>query len=62
MKFAVVGESGHTVLVDSGVANGGEGKGPSPMELLLMGLEGRSGIDVVAILGKMRELPDSAYD
>ena len=55
MKFTAKGESEHEVLMDAGVAAGGEGKGPKPVEMVLMGLAGCSGIDVVNILAKMRE-------
>lgn len=54
-KFLATGETGFSVLMDTGVVDGGEGKGPKPLELPLMGLAGCSGVDVVAILKKMRE-------
>ncbi len=54
-KFLATGETGFSVLMDTGVTDGGEGKGPKPLELPLMGLAGCSGVDVVAILKKMRE-------
>ncbi|WP_371367316.1 Protein YhfA [Sporomusa rhizae] len=54
-KFVATGETGFSVLMDTGVTDGGEGKGPKPLELPLMGLAGCSGVDVVAILKKMRE-------
>ena len=47
--------SGHQVVMDSGeVADGGNG-GPSPMELVLVALAGCTGMDVLAILRKMRQ-------
>lgn len=58
-KFLATGETGFSVLMDTGVVDGGEGKGPKPLELPLMGLAGCSGVDVVAILKKMREPLDS---
>ena len=47
--------SGHTVLMDSNPDHGGQEHGPRPMELLLVGLAGCTGMDVVATLRKMRQ-------
>ncbi len=48
--------SGHGVIMDGSGAGAGEPSlGPSPMELLLLGLAGCSGIDVVHILKRMRQ-------
>lgn len=58
-KFWAVGETGYGVLMDTSVEHGGEGKGPKPLELPLMGLAGCSGVDVVTILNKMRETATS---
>ncbi len=55
MKFTATGESGHSVLMDASLEAGGEGRGPKPVEMVLMGLAACSGIDVVNILTKMRE-------
>jgi putative redox protein len=52
--FAGRSESGHWVMMDS-TFNGGDGAAPSPIELVLIGLGGCSGIDLVAILQKMRQ-------
>ena len=46
--------SGHKGVVDAGVKAGGKNHGPSPMELLLVGMAGCTGIDVVEILKKKR--------
>jgi len=46
--------NGHTVVTDAPVENGGNGYGPSPKALLLAGLIGCSGIDVMTITKKMR--------
>lgn len=46
--------NGHTVITDATPEHGGEGLGPSPKALLLAGLIGCSGIDVMAITKKMR--------
>jgi len=51
--------SGHDLTVDAAEKSGGHNKGPRPMELLLAGLAGCTGIDVVLILNKMKtELED----
>ena len=51
--------SGHNLTVDAAEKSGGSNKGPRPMELLLSGLAGCTGIDVVLILNKMKtELED----
>lgn len=51
--------SGHDLTVDASEESGGANKGPRPMELLLSGLAGCTGIDVVLILKKMKvELED----
>src|SRR6204780_2062408 len=50
-KFNGVSDSGHTVVVD-----GDKAAGNSPMELVLIGLCGCTGYDVVSILQKKREL------
>ncbi|MFD2168662.1 OsmC family protein [Tumebacillus lipolyticus] len=49
-----MGGSGHPVTMDAKAEVGGEDTGPRPMEMLLMGLGGCSGIDVVMILEKGR--------
>ncbi len=54
-QFKATGETGYSVRMDTGVDNGGEGKGFKPTELPLMGLAGCSGVDIVLILKKMRE-------
>lgn len=51
--------SGHNLTVDAAKESGGHNNGPRPMELLLSGLAGCTGIDVVLILNKMKtELED----
>src|ERR1700734_2709924 len=49
-KFNGVSDSGHTIIVD-----GDKTAGNSPMELVLIGLCGCTGYDVVSILQKKRE-------
>ncbi len=47
--------NGISVSIDGSSAEGGEGKGARPMEVILMGLGSCSGIDVVLILKKMKQ-------
>lgn len=54
-NFEAVNESGFTVQLDAKPAIGGEGKGFRPMETLLIGLGGCSGIDIVNVLTKQKE-------
>ncbi len=51
-----VGESGsgHAVVMDASVKGEGRNTGPSPMEMLLLGMAGCTGIDIVSILEKGR--------
>lgn len=46
---------GNTVKMDAGTASGGTDGGARPMQLLLMGLGGCSGIDIVSILKKQKQ-------
>lgn len=52
-----VGESGsgHAVVMDGATEAGGSDHGIRPMEMLLLGLGGCTGVDVVLILKKGRE-------
>ena len=54
MQFVGNSESGHAVLMDTTPNVGGAETAPQPMELVLMGLGGCTGMDVVSILRKMR--------
>ena len=54
-NFEAENETGFTVELDANPAIGGEGKGFRPMEMLLVGLGGCSGIDMVNILTKQKE-------
>lgn len=54
-NFEAQNEGGFTVELDANPAIGGEGKGFRPMEMLLVGLGGCSGIDMVNILNKQKE-------
>ncbi len=53
--FEAKDASGHVVKIDSTPESGGINFGVRPMQLLLMGLGGCSGIDVVSILKKQRQ-------
>lgn len=47
--------SGHGIVMDTAAEHGGSNLGPRPMEMMLLGLGGCTGIDVVMMLEKMRE-------
>ncbi len=46
---------GHSARMDSNPESGGKNFGIRPMQMLLMGLGGCSGIDIVSILNKQRQ-------
>ncbi len=54
MKFLGIDAEKHTILMDASVDAGGEGLGFKPSQLLLVGLAGCTGVDVVNILRKGR--------
>src|SRR3954452_23609004 len=53
--FEAKDTAGHIARMDSSPETGGENFGIRPMQLLLMGLGGCSGIDIVSILKKQRQ-------
>ncbi|OCB75165.1 OsmC family protein [Flavobacterium crassostreae] len=53
--FELKNQRGHVVNVDSRPEFGGDDQGPSPMELVLMGVAGCSAIDMISILKKQRQ-------
>jgi putative redox protein len=53
--FVATDQSGHTIKMDSSPESGGENFGVRPMQTLLMGLAGCSGIDMISILKKQRQ-------
>ena len=55
MRFVGQADSGHAVVMDTGEANGGGDSAVRPNELLLIGLAGCTGMDVVSILRKKRQ-------
>lgn len=54
-NFEATNSGGFSVELDANPAIGGTGKGFRPMETLLVGLGGCSGIDMVNILTKQKE-------
>ncbi len=50
--------NGHTIKIDTSEETGGINFGVRPMQLLLMGIGGCSGIDIVSILKKQRQTID----
>ncbi|MCH9023774.1 MAG: OsmC family protein [candidate division Zixibacteria bacterium] len=55
LKFEGTSAYGHKITTDSSEKFGGKGEGYSPTELILFGLAGCTGIDVVRILEKQRQ-------
>jgi putative redox protein len=54
-RFEAKGPSGQTVYMDAKAEDGGTSEGNRPMELLLMGLIGCTGIDISLIMERMRQ-------
>lgn len=55
MQFEGNATSGHSLTMDADEGHGGANKGFRPMELLLVGFGGCSGMDVISILRKKRQ-------
>ena len=55
MSFDGTANSGHSIRLDAKPEHGGEGSGFSPIELILIGLAGCTGMDVIDILRKKRQ-------
>ena len=55
MRFDAEAGSGHHVTLDAAEHDGGQNAGFRPMELLLVGLGGCTGMDVISILRKKRQ-------
>lgn len=55
MQFTGIAMSGHSLIMDADDAAGGQNKGFRPMELLLVGFGGCTGMDVISILRKKRQ-------
>jgi len=54
--FEAVDANGHTLKMDTSPESGGINYGIRPMQVLLMGMGGCSGIDIVMILKKQRQI------
>jgi putative redox protein len=54
-RFVHTSASGHGLVTDTSVEFGGADTAPSPMELIILGLIGCTGVDVSSILERMRE-------
>ena len=50
---------GHKIYMDTSVEHGGKNTGPRPKPLMMVALAGCTGMDVAAILKKMREEVES---
>jgi putative redox protein len=55
MCFDVETGSGHHLLLDAAEHNGGQDKGPRPMEMLLVALATCASMDILAILRKKHQ-------
>lgn len=55
LQFVGTASSGHTTVMDGDPEVGGDNIAPRPMELLLIGIGGCSGMDIVSILRKKRQ-------
>lgn len=55
MRFVYQSSTGHGLVTDAPVAAGGLDTAATPMELVLLGLIGCTGVDVASILLKMKE-------
>lgn len=55
LEFEATTGSGHRITLDASEEAGGKNRGPSPMEMLLVGLAGCTGMDVIDILRKKRQ-------
>lgn len=57
--FEATDAMGHTIKMDTSPESGGDNYGVRPMQVLLMGMGGCSGIDIVMILKKQRQVIES---
>lgn len=53
--------NGHQIIMDADTSVGGHDEGPRPKILLLAGLGGCTGMDVVSILAKMKVVPEKFW-
>lgn len=61
MLFEGVTPTGHRITMDTTKEHGGRDSAPSPMQLVLLALGGCTGMDVISILRKMKDLPRKFY-
>ena len=61
MQFKGVVPIGPELVMDAAEEAGGQGKGPRPLEMLLLALGGCTGMDVISILRKKR-MDVTGYD
>lgn len=54
-RFVAVDSAGHSFVMDAKPEHHGEGSGMRPLEVVLAGLAGCTGIDVIGILEKQRQ-------
>lgn len=54
-RFVYRSATGHALVTDTPVEAGGGGTAPSPLELVVLGLCGCTGVDVASILEGMRQ-------
>lgn len=59
-SMAFAGEvEGHRLVVDAAEVHGGQGLGPNPKQYLLTGLSTCTAMDIISILRKMKQEPES---
>lgn len=58
MSFDAIVSKTHKIKMDAAEASGGADSGARPKELLLAGLGGCTGMDVIGILSKMKIVPE----
>lgn len=55
-RFVGWDEAGHGIVMDATAGHGGDGSGVRPLELVLYALAGCTGMDVISILEKKRQV------
>lgn len=55
LQFVGNSATGHAIVMDGDAEVGGKNTGPRPMELLLLGIGGCSGMDIISILRKKKQ-------
>lgn len=54
LQFESDNPSGHSVLINTSIENGGQNSGLAPKAMMLSSLAGCSGLDVISVLNKMK--------